>query len=93
MNNKEEIKVLNDLQKHMIHQQAAYALLLQTHESLKDDYSKLYNLVLTILDACDEKTLILHKSHFLRLASEMRIDQSYDEKTGEFTFKLLTLKD
>lgn len=93
MSKKKAIQQLNAIQEHITNLQSEYKILQELHQSLKNDYDKLYNLVLTVLDACDEKTLILHRSHFMRLAAEMRIDQSYDEKTGEFTFKLRTLRD
>lgn len=63
------------------------------NEILQADYGRIYAVMLTILDACDEKELRVHESQFQRFKEEYRIDQRFDEETKEVVLKLLTLKD
>jgi hypothetical protein len=64
----------------------------QEYKKLLKDYNELYNLFIVILDACDEKTLILHKSQLKRFSAEYRVDIS-SNKNGEITLSLKTLAD
>jgi hypothetical protein len=60
---------------------------------IQQEYDELWKIMVTVVDACEDRELRLHKTHFLRFREEYRLERRWDEEAQEVVLKLKTITD
>lgn len=60
---------------------------------LKDNYDDLWKVLITILDACDDKELRINDEEFLRFKEEYRIEKGHDAEKHQIWLRLKVFTD
>lgn len=58
--------------------------------ALQRDYDEMWKVMLVVLDACDDKELVIHESNLMRFKEEYRIDRRKIGKEIHLKLKTVT---